>query len=215
MNRTIRAIRRSIRAARNAGRALVTAARGRHFGLLVALYRAIDTGADVRITYQDVNGTVSERTITPLRFQVSAVGRIVTRAFDHRDQEDTSFRTDRMTLNAEENPVTVTPTHPLLARLPEAHGYLVQVVPVGAGVVVAEATPDSRDGAYQVTAYRPLLGWELEAAQADFPGETGLPTVDYEVAGILQDAAGVDAGVSWATARLAARLEHDAASEAA
>lgn len=214
MIRTIRAIRRSIRAALTAGTQLVTAARGRHFGLLVTLYRAIDAGADVRITYRDANGTVSERTITPLRFQVSAVGRIVIRAFDHRDQDEASFRTDRMTLNVEGNPVTVT-THPLLARLPEARGYLVQVVPVGAGVVIVEATPDNRDGAYQVTAYRPLLDWELEAAQADFPGETGLPAVDYEVAGILQDAAGVDADVSWATARLAARLERDAALEAA
>lgn len=114
----------------------------------------------------------------------------------------------------EYNMITATVTHPLLAQLPTT-GYVVQVVSVGAGVVIVEAAPDSREGAYQVTAYRPLLGWESEEAQAEWPAETGLPTVDYEVAAFVQDAAGVPAAVSWATERLAARLERDAASEAA
>lgn len=213
--RTIRTIRRSIRAAVQAGQKLVTAVRGAKFGVLVALYRAIDRETDVRIGYRDENGAETVRTITPRFLSISSKGHILVTGHDHLRDEKRTFRTDRITLASKEAPVAVTATHPLLARLPEAHGYLVQVVPVGAGVVIVEATPGSRDGAYQVTAYRPLLDWELEAAQAEWPAETGLPTVDYEAAAFTQDAAGVPADVSWTTARLAARLERDAASEAA
>lgn len=114
MTRTIRAIRRSIRAALTAGRALVTAARGHRFTLLVALYRAIDTAATVRIAYTDSKGVASERDITPHRLDPTAAGNITCRAYDWRDREDTTFRADRITLNAEENPVTsVSASRPL------------------------------------------------------------------------------------------------------
>lgn len=96
MARTVHTIRRSIRAALHAGRSLVTAVRGWHYGLLVRLYAAIDTGATVRIGYRDADGVTSSRSISPHRFQVSAAGRIIIRAYDHRDGEDTSFRTDRI-----------------------------------------------------------------------------------------------------------------------
>lgn len=44
MARTVRTIRRSIRAALTAGRRLVTAGRGARFGVLVALYAALTAG---------------------------------------------------------------------------------------------------------------------------------------------------------------------------
>lgn len=100
MTRTIRAIRRSIRAAIRTGRQLVTAVRGAKFGLLVALFAAIDRKATVRIGYVDSKGVASVRDITPHRLDVTTAGNITVRAFDHRDGEDTTFRTDRMTIAA-------------------------------------------------------------------------------------------------------------------
>jgi predicted DNA-binding transcriptional regulator YafY len=96
MARTVRLIRRAIRAALTASRHLVTAARGARYGLLVALYRAIDAGATVRIRYTDTAGTVSIRDITPHRLDPTTAGWITCRAWDWRDGEDTTFRTDRM-----------------------------------------------------------------------------------------------------------------------
>jgi predicted DNA-binding transcriptional regulator YafY len=98
MIRTLRSIRRTIRAALHAGRQLVTAVRGHRHRVLVAIYRALDAGADLRIRYQDSKGVDSKRTITPKRLDVTAAGNITVRAFDHRDREDTTFRTDRMTI---------------------------------------------------------------------------------------------------------------------
>lgn len=97
---TARLIRRTIRAALTASRVLMSAARGTHFRLLVALYAAIDAGAAVRIRYVDSRGTESVRAISPLRLDVTAAGRITVRAWDHRDGEATTFRTDRMTIAA-------------------------------------------------------------------------------------------------------------------
>jgi predicted DNA-binding transcriptional regulator YafY len=98
--RTARQIRRAIRAALHAGRQLVTAARGARFRVLVAIYRALDHGAALRIAYTDRDGVHSVRTITPRRLDVTATGNITCRAFDHRDGEDTTFRTDRMQIAA-------------------------------------------------------------------------------------------------------------------
>jgi predicted DNA-binding transcriptional regulator YafY len=98
MARMIRCIRRSITAALTTSRHLATAVRGAHYRLLVALYRAIDTGQTVRIRYVDSAGTVSVRDITPRRLDPTQAGRITCRAWDWRDAEDTTFRTDRMTI---------------------------------------------------------------------------------------------------------------------
>lgn len=98
---------------------------------------------------------------------------------------------------------------PLLAQLPTV-GFVVQAIPVGPGVVVVEATPDSSYGAYQVTGYRPLVAWEVESQAVDFPGETGLPTVEPVTAAILQGTAGIDADVAAAVEALTIRLARDA-----
>lgn len=98
--------------------------------------------------------------------------------------------------------------HSLLAQLPTV-GYIVQAIAVGPGVVVVEATPDSSEGAYQVTGYRPLTTWEIESQAFDFPGETGLPTVDFVTAAILQDKAGIDAWTAAAVEALTTRLARD------
>jgi predicted DNA-binding transcriptional regulator YafY len=96
VNAKARTARRTVRAALTAGQALVTAVRGHRFRLLVALYRAIDTGATVRIAYTDSKGVYSVRTITPRRLDPTQAGHITCRAYDWRDAEDTTFRTDRM-----------------------------------------------------------------------------------------------------------------------
>lgn len=99
-SRTARQIRATIRAALQAGRALITAARGHRFRTLVALYAAIDNSAAVRITYTDSRGVDSARTITPRRLDITTAGHITCRAWDHRDGEDTTFRTDRLAICA-------------------------------------------------------------------------------------------------------------------
>jgi hypothetical protein len=93
-----RTARRTVRAALTAGQALVTAVRGHRFRLLVTLYRAIDTRQTVRIRYVDRDGVVSIRDITPHRLDPTSAGHITCRAHDSRDAEDTTFRTDRMTI---------------------------------------------------------------------------------------------------------------------
>jgi predicted DNA-binding transcriptional regulator YafY len=100
MARTLRSIRRSITAALHAGRQLVTAVRGHRHRVLVAIYRALDAGADLRIRYQDSKGVDSERTITPKRLDPTDAGNITVRAYDWRDREDTTFRTDRIQIAA-------------------------------------------------------------------------------------------------------------------
>lgn len=100
MIRTLHSARRSLRAALRAGSALVSAVRGAHYRLLVALYAAIDTRAVVRIRYQDQHGTVSVRGISPRRLWLSNQGDVLVTAHDHRDGDDTTFRTDRMTIAA-------------------------------------------------------------------------------------------------------------------
>lgn len=97
MNRSITAIRRTIRAAIRTAGALVTAVRGRRFALLVDLYRAVDTGARVVIGYRKTDGSESVRAITPLRLDVTTAGDIVARAADTLRGEDRTFRVDRIT----------------------------------------------------------------------------------------------------------------------
>jgi predicted DNA-binding transcriptional regulator YafY len=87
---------RLIAAARTIAPALVSATRGRAFRLIADLYRAIDNAQAVAITYVKADGARSERVIEPQALTVSAVGNILLRAYDHRDGEDTTFRTDRI-----------------------------------------------------------------------------------------------------------------------
>jgi predicted DNA-binding transcriptional regulator YafY len=100
MARMIRCIRRCITAALTTSRHLATAVRGAHYRLLVALFAAIDAGGTVRIRYVDSDGVHTVRDITPRRLDPTQAGRITCRAWDHRDREDTTFRTDRMTIAA-------------------------------------------------------------------------------------------------------------------
>jgi predicted DNA-binding transcriptional regulator YafY len=78
MIRTLHSARRSLRAALAA--------------------EACDTRAVVRIRYVDRHGTVSVRDISPHTLRATNTGHITVRAFDHRDGEDTTFRTDRITI---------------------------------------------------------------------------------------------------------------------
>jgi predicted DNA-binding transcriptional regulator YafY len=96
--RTLHIARRSLRAAITAGTALVTAARGAHHRLIVALFAAIDAGRAVRIRYTDTHGVVSVRTISPHTLRATTAGWITVRAFDHRDGDEASFRTDRIAI---------------------------------------------------------------------------------------------------------------------
>lgn len=100
MIRTLHSARRSLRAALRAGSALVSAVRGAHYRLLVALYAAIDTRAVVRIRYQDQHGAISVRDISPRRLWLSGAGDTLVTAFDHRDQDQANFRTDRIAIAA-------------------------------------------------------------------------------------------------------------------
>jgi predicted DNA-binding transcriptional regulator YafY len=100
MIRMLRTIRRTYRAVITAGTALVLAVRGAHYRLLVTLYRAADAGAVVRIRYTDRHGTVSVRDFSPRTLRATNAGDITVRAYDWRDQEDTTFRTDRIQLAA-------------------------------------------------------------------------------------------------------------------
>jgi predicted DNA-binding transcriptional regulator YafY len=98
MIRTLHSARRSLRAALAAGRHMVSAAISAHHRLLVRLAEACDTRAVVRIRYVDRHGTVSVRDISPHTLRATNTGHITVRAFDHRDGEDTTFRTDRITI---------------------------------------------------------------------------------------------------------------------
>lgn len=93
-------LRRTTRAAVTAGQHVVSAAVSAHHRLLVRLFAAIDTGATVRIAYTDSRGTRSVRDISPHRLDATAAGFITVRAYDWRDREDTTFRTDRITIAA-------------------------------------------------------------------------------------------------------------------
>lgn len=195
MIRTIRTIRRSIRAALTAGTQLVTAVRGSHYQVLVALYRAIDQQADVRITYRDSKGADSERTITPHHLTATNAGHITVRAHDHRDAEDTTFRTDRIQIDTAARESAVT-THPLLAHIPatDIPGTIEQSFPVGEGVVtVIATTPDARFGTCEVTAWRPVPQWEIDMLAQEFPGEPQPLAVSVS-SRTLQD----DAEITWA-----------------
>lgn len=96
MIRTLHSARRSLRAALAAGRHMVAAAISAHHRLLVRLAEAIDAGRAVRIRYVDSKGVRSERDISPHGLRATDAGHITVRAFDWRDGEDTTFRTDRM-----------------------------------------------------------------------------------------------------------------------
>lgn len=98
MIRTLHSARRSLRAALAAGRHMVAAAISAHHRLLVRLLTACDTGRAVRIRYTDRHGTVSDRDISPRDLRATTAGHITVRAWDWRDREDTTFRTDRMTI---------------------------------------------------------------------------------------------------------------------
>jgi Predicted transcriptional regulator len=152
--RTARLIRRTIRAALTAGPSLVTAARGAHYRLLVALYRAIDAGATVRIRYVDTTGTVSVRNITPRRLDPTNAGRITCRAYDWRDGEDTTFRTDRMTIDPQE-PAMASPN--LTPAMKRALARLANDLPINAteqtiaalqqrGLITDNTQPDNGRG---------------------------------------------------------------------
>lgn len=91
-------LRRTTRAAVTAGQHVLSAAVSAHHRLLVALFAAIDTGATLRIAYTDSKGVRSVRDISPHRLDPTNAGWITCRAFDWRDREDTTFRTDRMVL---------------------------------------------------------------------------------------------------------------------
>lgn len=96
MHRIAATIRRSLRAALSAGRALVTAVRGRRFQLLVALFRAADAGSAVRITYRKECGAISERIVEPGEPYPTEAGHIVFRGHDRSRGEDRTFRIDRI-----------------------------------------------------------------------------------------------------------------------
>jgi predicted DNA-binding transcriptional regulator YafY len=96
MIRALHSARRSLRAALAAGRHVVAAAISAHHRLLVRLLTAADTGGTVRIRYQDRHGVVSVRDISPRDLRATEAGFITVRAFDWRDGEDTTFRTDRI-----------------------------------------------------------------------------------------------------------------------
>lgn len=98
MIRTLHSARRSLRAALAAGRHMVAAAISAHHRLLVRLLTAADTGGTVRIRYQDRGGVVSVRDISPRRLWLSNQGDVLVTAFDHRDQDQANFRTDRITI---------------------------------------------------------------------------------------------------------------------
>lgn len=89
-------IRRTIRAALHTGHALVAAVRGRRFLLLADLYRAIDAGRLLVIGYRKGSGEASTRAVRPLNLRPTEAGHIVLRAFDCRDDADTTFRIDRI-----------------------------------------------------------------------------------------------------------------------
>ncbi|MDJ0342229.1 WYL domain-containing protein [Streptomyces sp. H10-C2] len=97
MRASIRFIRRTITAARHITQALVSAIRGHQFRLIADLYRAIDNGAAVAISYTRSDGEQSTRTIEPRALTLSAAGHVLLRAYDRRDAEDTTFRVDRIT----------------------------------------------------------------------------------------------------------------------
>ena len=96
MIRTLHSARRSLRAALAAGRHMVAAAISAHHRLLVRLLTAADTGGTMRIRYQDQHGAISVRDISPRTLRATNTGFITVRAFDWRDGEDTTFRTDRI-----------------------------------------------------------------------------------------------------------------------
>lgn len=96
MIRTLHSARRSLRAALSAGRHVVAAAVSAHHRLLVRLAEAIDAGRVVRIRYVDRHGAVSVRDISPRDLRATDAGHITVRAYDHRDGDEASFRTDRM-----------------------------------------------------------------------------------------------------------------------
>lgn len=99
-------LRRTTHAAQAAGWHVVAAAISAHHRLLVRLGEAIDAGATVRIRYTDQHGTVSVRDISPRTLRATTAGDITVRAWDHRDGDEANFRTDRMTIAAEEAAVT-------------------------------------------------------------------------------------------------------------
>lgn len=96
MARTLRSIRRTIRAAATTSRHLLNAAVSGTFRLLTRLYTAIDTRATLRIAYTDSKGVPSVRAITPRELWISRAGDINLRAWDWRDGDTANFRTDRV-----------------------------------------------------------------------------------------------------------------------
>jgi predicted DNA-binding transcriptional regulator YafY len=97
---TARHIRRSIRAALTTSRHVVSAAVSAHYRLLVHLYRAIDTGATLRIRYTDEDGARTVRDITPHRLWISSHGHTLVTTWDHLRDARRDFRTDRITIAA-------------------------------------------------------------------------------------------------------------------
>lgn len=165
MTTTLRTIRRTIRAALTAGPQLVTAVRGARFRVLVAIYRAIDTSRNLRIRYTDTHGTVSVRTITPHRLDVTAAGNITVRAYDWRDADDTTFRTDRIAALKER-----IARRALATINTPANARILAVVRTGTVIIIATHTPDERIP-YCVDSYR-LLSPAERAQEADWGWES-------------------------------------------
>lgn len=64
---------------------------------LAHLLGAMAAGRAVTIRYIKENGEVSRRRIEIHSFQVTKAGNFTIRAWDHRDEEMTTFRVDRIT----------------------------------------------------------------------------------------------------------------------
>ncbi|MET7933468.1 hypothetical protein [Streptomyces sp. NPDC005322] len=107
-------------------------------------------------------------------------------------------------------PAAPAPAHPLLHHIPaDQLTGLQHITPVGPGLVIVRATPDSERGAYEVTSWRPRQEWETGQDRAEWPGWEP-PVVEYVSSRTLQDAAGIEAAIQEATEHLTARLARDA-----
>lgn len=88
-------IRQSIKAALTVSGVLARSITPSLENLMADLFRMIDSRRSLTIAYTKADGTVSVRTVSPLRFVISAAGDISVRAMD--GDEEKSFRTDRIT----------------------------------------------------------------------------------------------------------------------
>jgi hypothetical protein len=106
---------------------------------------------------------------------------------------------------------TATATQGIAAHLANVTlpGPIRTLIEVGDGAVIVCDTPDSEWGTFEVTSWRPRAQWEIDTDRAEWPGEDA-PQIAYVTAHTLQDADGIDAALSAATAALLDRLATDA-----